>query len=246
MASEPVSSSVIWDNLWNLGDRHIHWDDGSRLIFNILRCQQVRQPKRTLEVGCGTGKISARLHKEGFDISLMDFSAQALRLSKQVWLASDYEDEPLRIMASMFGIPIKDNTYDLVWSAGVLEHWPRASQKLAVSEMVRVCRPGGKIVQIVPYSKSIPYRLAKWYKETRGTWPFGPEKPLSSMLPLLDLNQVESVSQRSVGFLDQFRWLATFPGGKLSAALVRALQKRFWGLNLMLPGWLLILTATKQ
>jgi SAM-dependent methyltransferase len=48
-------------------------------------------------------------------------------------------------------LPYSDNAFDAVYSISVLEHIPDNGDSLAIAELVRVTKPGGRIVVTVPY-----------------------------------------------------------------------------------------------
>jgi SAM-dependent methyltransferase len=89
-----------------------------------------------LEVGCGTGLILSRLqavarHAEGVDLSPgMLEKARGRGLSVQEGSAT--------------ALPCADASFDVVVSFKVLAHVPDIL--LALSEMTRVCRPGGHVL----------------------------------------------------------------------------------------------------
>jgi len=103
-----------------------------------------------LEVGCGTGLILGRLNAvarsaEGVDLSpgmLEKARARGLRVRE----------------ASATELPYGDASFDLVLSFKVLAHVP--DLPLALSEMARVCRPGGRVLAELYNPWSLRY-LAK-------------------------------------------------------------------------------------
>jgi SAM-dependent methyltransferase len=103
-----------------------------------------------LEVGCGTGLILARLNAvarnaEGVDLSpgMLDKArARGLRVRE----------------ASATELPYADASFDLVLSFKVLAHVPDLPR--ALSEMARVCRPGGRVLAELYNPWSLRY-LAK-------------------------------------------------------------------------------------
>jgi ubiquinone/menaquinone biosynthesis C-methylase UbiE len=94
-----------------------------------------------LDLGCGDGRLSARLDAEA--LTLADVSAVALaRAARRLPAAATAEltpDAPL---------PLDDNAFDLVLCAETLEH-VRDVQML-LSEARRVLRPGGRLAVTTP------------------------------------------------------------------------------------------------
>jgi SAM-dependent methyltransferase len=177
-------------------------------------------------------------------VSLLDFSPRAIEISRQVFarrgLAATY------VQASMFDIPLQAGQYDVVFSLGVLEHWPANLQQQALGEMSRVCRPGGTLLMVVPYRWAAAYRLGKWYAERRGFWAFGPETPMTSLAGFA-LPGMRLAREYTIGSIDQLRFLGYLPGGKVIRKGVDFLQRNYWRLNHSLPGgWLLVSVFRKE
>lgn len=102
-------------------------------------------PARVLDCGVGTGALSQaliRVVKAPFALTAVDLSPRMLEQAKQVLQGTD-ADLILR-QADAEALPYDDNTFDLVMTAHMLEHLVDPS--LALSEMVRVLKPGGRLI----------------------------------------------------------------------------------------------------
>jgi SAM-dependent methyltransferase len=99
------------------------------------------QGSRVLEIGCGRGGFSAYLAGRGADLVAADFSPTAVRMA-----AHRLEPHPNAeaVVADIEAIPFDRGTFDVVISLDTLEHVPHPT--LAVAELVRVLRPGGKLI----------------------------------------------------------------------------------------------------
>lgn len=53
-------------------------------------------------------------------------------------------------VSEAFPLPFKDNTFDLLYSSHVLEHFKKADTQSVINEWVRVIKPGGTIRLSVP------------------------------------------------------------------------------------------------
>jgi SAM-dependent methyltransferase len=94
------------------------------------------RPTRVLELGAGTGKLTATLLAIGHDVVATDPSEQMLtRLARKVPGARVAQ-------ASAEQVPLADRTVDVVVSAQAF-HWFDLS--LALPEIARVLRPGGQL-----------------------------------------------------------------------------------------------------
>lgn len=100
-----------------------------------------------LEPGCGSGIMSARLAQQGAKVHLLDISCNALKTVN--WNFRRKKAEPAgAINGDITAMPIADNSMDVVWNQGVIEHF--TDRKIIVKEMFRLVKPGGKIIIFVP------------------------------------------------------------------------------------------------
>lgn len=103
------------------------------------------EPLTMLDVGCGTGAMSARLTKWGEVVS-MDFSPLALQFSRQRGLKH-------LLGADAMQLPLKSNHFDLITVMDVLEHLP--DDRAALCEFFRVLKPGGRVIATIPAYKHL-------------------------------------------------------------------------------------------
>jgi SAM-dependent methyltransferase len=98
-------------------------------------------PGRGLDVGCGTGVLAARLAERGYEMTGLDPSAGML----EVMAADHPEVEAVR--GSGDALPFADDSFDLVVTVAALHHIAApAAVRATLAEMVRVCRPGGRVI----------------------------------------------------------------------------------------------------
>jgi SAM-dependent methyltransferase len=117
-----------------------------------------------IEVGCGTGQtLNMQCDTFGMDISL-----PALELAKENC------NHPIR--GDIFHIPFKDETFDLVYNSGVIEHFQEPYNHVAVNEMLRITKSGGWLIVIVPNSLCLWYRIGKWFANVMKNFEFGYEE----------------------------------------------------------------------
>ncbi len=132
----------------------------------------------TLELGCGTGGMSAVLAHEGRRVILLDWSEECLRVAREVVAAVGHPGRCIRADVRQ-AIPLRDASVDCVWSSGLLEHFTPAELDGVLRESARVARHS--VVSLVPNAASLAYRLGKWHQERTGTWRWGREDPKHSL-----------------------------------------------------------------
>jgi ubiquinone/menaquinone biosynthesis C-methylase UbiE len=97
--------------------------------------------KKVLEIGCGVGIDGLEFVKAGADYTGIDASARSLALAKQYFELSGYDSQNL-ILADVESLPFANETFDFIYSWGVLHHTPHIEK--AVSEIHRVLKPNGE------------------------------------------------------------------------------------------------------
>ncbi|MEI2439430.1 methyltransferase domain-containing protein [Priestia megaterium] len=200
----------IWDTLWGQ-QKFSDWDESAELVYSVLKKEIGDfKEKRILEAGSGTGRISLALAKEGAKVTLMDFSETALLQSeqrfKQVGLHAEF------ILADIFNMEsIPDNTYDVVWNAGVIEHFDYEQQLKALDEMNRVLKPNGILITLNPNAKCLPYQLGKWFMESTEQWPYGQELPIFSLEGVCKEVGMTFIREYSVGLEQSLNFLSQIP-----------------------------------
>lgn len=109
----------------------------------LLYLQKVAgQSSKVLDVGCGEGSRLVTILSSGRSGWGVDIDEYAVNLAKKQYPSQHFQ------VYSGERLPYKPNTFDLVYSAFVLEH--TQSPINFINEMIRVCRPGGHMVILCP------------------------------------------------------------------------------------------------
>lgn len=93
-----------------------------------------------LEVGCSMGNDSFELAKRGFQVTGIDITEKAIDLIRQRFTLYQMPGD-FRV-ADAENLPFDDNSFDVVYSFGVLHHTPNTEG--AIEEIRRVLKPHGK------------------------------------------------------------------------------------------------------
>ncbi|OPH61409.1 hypothetical protein BC351_14810 [Paenibacillus ferrarius] len=240
---EEEAQKQVWDQLWSR-EISYQWDPLSEVIFNCLT-EAIGLPKdqRICEAGSGTGKISLRLAMDGAAVTLVDYSTQALQQSRIAFRQKDQQGE--FVHADIRKLPIEANIHDLCWSAGVLEHFSIEEKVNILREMARVTKPGGKVLVLVPYSRSLPYRIGKAYAEANCTWMYGTEIPVDSLKQEFELAGIEVDKEQNIGFIQSMDFLDFIPGAELlKQSAVEWYKELSDEEKVVFPGYLLAILGT--
>ncbi len=134
-----------------------------------------------IDVGCGVGTSTRLLRAAGFRAVGTDVSERFLP-AEEGFVVADFESAP----------EIADGAYDAAGALNVLEHAERPRRLLA--EVVRVVRPGGRIILISPNLTSPLMGLRILQDHIRRAPPYlGVRSPLEA-LALVPLNLARSVA----------------------------------------------------
>jgi SAM-dependent methyltransferase len=118
---------------------------------------RVRSTDTVIDVGCGEGGIIGFCAGQGAEVIFVDMDEKRLAETEariRVSPAHAYR----AILSQCDPIPLPDATGDLVICTEVLEHVPDPIQFLG--ELIRVAKPGGRIIVTVPDARSEQFLAA--------------------------------------------------------------------------------------
>jgi SAM-dependent methyltransferase len=116
-------------------DRRYRFHYHLRALFSALRGSH----GKLLEVGCGIGVDSIQLARCGFEVTAVDLTENALVVARD--FAAHHGVSVDFRLGNAEGLEFPDETFDVVYSFGVLHHTPDIEK--AVAEVHRVLKPGG-------------------------------------------------------------------------------------------------------
>jgi SAM-dependent methyltransferase len=110
---------------------------------------------RVLEIGCGLGTDGAQFAKAGADYTGVDLTDAAIELARKRFELFGLKGE-FRV-ADAENLEFPDESFDVVYSHGVLHHTPDINA--AVQEIHRVLKPGGRAIVMLYHRGSYNYRV---------------------------------------------------------------------------------------
>ena len=117
--------------------------------------------RRLLDVGCGTGRFTAAFEAAGAQVVGVD------RDPGMVALAAQRTRSARLLVADAHQLPLEDNGFDLAVATTLLEF--ATSPQQAVDELVRVTRPGGRLV-VAGLNPASPWGIAHRRRLRRPPW----------------------------------------------------------------------------
>ena len=110
---------------------------------------------RVLEIGCGLGTDGAQFAQAGADYTGIDLTDAAIALARKRFELFNLPGTFRTDDAERLSFP--NDTFDLVYSHGVLHHTPDIES--AIREIHRVLRPGGRAEVMLYHRNSYNYRI---------------------------------------------------------------------------------------
>jgi ubiquinone/menaquinone biosynthesis C-methylase UbiE len=128
-------------------------------IFSFAQFTRAHGMK-VLEVGVGAGTDFLQWVRGGARAYGIDLTEEAVEHTRRRLELYGVSGAEVRV-ADAEALPYEDGTFDLVYSWGVIHHTP--DMQRALSEIVRVCRPGGRI-KVMIYNRHSLLAYRTWVR----------------------------------------------------------------------------------
>jgi 2-polyprenyl-3-methyl-5-hydroxy-6-metoxy-1,4-benzoquinol methylase len=148
-----ISNTILWS-------RYLYW----------AKFLDLRKNLKTIELGCGYGKLSMAFGLSGAQTTLLDYNQPALEAATQAHRLAGLH--PQTLMQDLLNVePKYKNSFDVVCSTGTLEHFFGEHRRLAFQAHADLLKPGGLLFFTVPNRKAIFYRIAFSIRKKLGFYP---------------------------------------------------------------------------
>jgi len=131
--------------------------------------------KRALELGCGTGKMSALLARAGAQVTSFDLSAMSVHVARTRAEVNGLADAVRLVVAAGERLPFANNSFDVVFGRAILHH---LDVNLGAGEPLRVLKPGGKAVFVEPLGMNPVLSFVRDHIPYPNKNPVGDDQPL--------------------------------------------------------------------
>jgi SAM-dependent methyltransferase len=134
------AGAKYWDSYFReLSDSGADLDWGARWIEPFLAPLREVGARSILELGCGTGNDAARLAREGYALTAIDLSAEAIAQAR----TESGSDTNFLVADMASPLPFPDGSFDAVMSNVALHMFSDRVTRSVFAEVTRVIRLGG-------------------------------------------------------------------------------------------------------
>jgi SAM-dependent methyltransferase len=158
LTSEQVQALDPYAFLAVLGKRVIH-PGGRASTDQLLAWADLQPGERALDIGCGVATTALRLARDWrASVVAADLSPLMRERSRRAVEAAGLADRVEVAAADILDMPYPDSSFDCVIAEAVTMFVDRPR---AAAELVRVCRPGGRVLATEFYWRRPPTAAAK-------------------------------------------------------------------------------------
>jgi tellurite methyltransferase len=131
----------FWDRTWRTGAHGDAWSEPDPWVLASIDLIRARHGRRTLDLGCGTGRHALAFARAGFEAHAVDRSLAGLRRLRR--LSAEHGLPTHAAVADVTRLPYPDATFDYVLAWNVVYHGDGGAVAAAGAEVTRVLRRGG-------------------------------------------------------------------------------------------------------
>jgi len=188
----------------------------------------MQKDKSVLELGCGIGMDTFSMAKNDLQVTALDLTEIGISTAKNRFQKSNYKGTFLVGDAGF--LPIKDNSYDYVYSFGVLHH--AANTEKTIDEVYRVLRPSGE-AKIMLYHRHSINELV--HRITR--IPFEDKDELCPVVRRFTINEVKIMFSKFSKINTKLEYVYGEGYGKLfslTPTTIYNFLSKYWGWHIMI------------
>lgn len=150
-------AAAEYDKTYPADQPQNQWQLLERIKADLMRDLLIEEghgPGSTvLECGCGAAGIGVDLGLQGWRVTGLDISEDALEMARQNAVSHGLGEELKLLVGRVEAPPVPDGSFDVVTSFGLLEHFEDMGP--VMDGMVRTIRPGGLFVaEVVSFRPS--------------------------------------------------------------------------------------------
>jgi ubiquinone/menaquinone biosynthesis C-methylase UbiE len=128
-------------NIFENEESHFYYQAINGLVLSLLDREEVKKGDKVLDAGCGTGGLLLKMSKN-YDVQGIDVSSEAIKFCEKRKVRAK--------IGSLEKLPFKSDSFEAVTSVDVIYHKFIKDDSRALSELVRVLKPGGVLILRAP------------------------------------------------------------------------------------------------
>lgn len=199
----------VWDKVSE--DYKIEIDKSEFQLADEISCMfsasGIKPPAKIIELGCGSGHLSACLAMKGYEVTLLDFSEGALAKAQETFRY--YGIEGKFVKGDIFDLSDIHEQYDLVWNSGVMEHFSSDNLEKIYCSIMNLTQ--NRFIFLVPNPSSVSYLMMRYNLQGNRQWEYGMEYLRTDYL---DIAKTVGFSGRVLGYaassLSKWHFYSTF------------------------------------
>ena len=160
--SDAPSTSKEFDKQYNSAFSHWIWGD-TRIPKELKKLVEEKQPKTSLELGCGLGRFSTYLAEQGIQATGVDFSQVAIKKANE--RLTNVIQKPQLLVGDVTNLAMLHNPFDVAIDIGCFHCLNETAQKKYVNETYRLLNPNSTLLVWALDSSPIDIKLSPKYIE---------------------------------------------------------------------------------
>ena len=140
-------SKRIWEQFFQKRGRFYLLPHSS--FHKIISKFKTYRISKVIDIGCGSGRHSIGLAKEGFTVNSIDFSKEALNLAKK-WAKSESLDIKFKEGNIHKKLPYRSNSFDAAIAIDSIYYENSEAVNFTLDEIKRILKPEGLLFITLP------------------------------------------------------------------------------------------------
>ncbi|MFC2038814.1 class I SAM-dependent methyltransferase [Chloroflexota bacterium] len=163
-----------WESHWEEEAKRDYWREPDSAVIQLKNGLDRSVTRNVLDLGCGIGRHVFLFAEDGYKVTAVDSSPEALAILRRQLSEKDF---PVEIIEGSFSEDLfSERSFDLILAYNVLYHGSRQTFKEAVGLVYRWLKPGGLFFFTCPTRRDAKYGNGE--KVAENTW-----KSLNSVHP---------------------------------------------------------------
>jgi len=148
-----------WITIHHETEKNYWWFILKRELITYFIQSLIEKGSSVLEIGCGGGRLSSEIQQLGYKVISTDYEPSAVQYTQYKGIMNSF------ISNCGEGIPISNESIDLVVMTDVLEHIQ--NHTLTINECNRILKKGGYILITVPAHPCLFSSWDRWNRHFR-------------------------------------------------------------------------------